>query len=161
MLSSRLENKGNEIKPFEEKLRLIQQNVENLHYMDDDIPDYKFIAVRNSDDNFLPTEQISFDMEDVDSQNVFDKEEGTFSAPIDGVYEFQFNGYVGSADYAYLYVYVNGDSVRYYNDAGDHPRQVTIYFSMTLKQDDKLWLDNWQSSTFYASENHVMTFEGN
>jgi len=139
----------------------IQKHIGNLHYTDDDIPDYKFVAIRD-DGNYLPTGRISFDKEMVDSQDVFNVNEGKFLAPIDGTYEFQFSGYAHGTD-TDVRIYLNGVYKRCFFD-GDYDgssRQISFYHSLKLQQNDEIYLDNYYPSTFYADSDHVMTFEGN
>ena len=120
----------------------------------------RFIAERKNDNYYVPTGQISFDVELVDNGNNFNIMDGTFTIPSDGTYWFLFNGYIGkSGDHnSRIDIMVNGEQQRYYFDY--QARDVTFQFSLELNRNDELWLENHYESSYYANSDHVMTFLG-
>merc|ERR1712212_522130 len=163
VLMNRIENKENDIE-------LLKKKVESLEWEDrvikkNDGQNYKFIAIKN-EDGYISHGPISFDATDVNTGDVFNVSDGTFSVPMDGVYEFLFNGFInnvgGPSRDVYLYAYVNGEQKRMFidNDFAGYGRQVTLYFSMELKENDQVYLYNEYASTYFCDNDQVVTFEG-
>merc|ERR1712136_267426 len=121
----------------------IETHVGNIHYIDNDIDNYMFV-VSESSTGTLPTGYITFDTEILDSGNNFSPEDGSFSAPIDGIYGFLFSGntYNLANPYSEILVRVNGANVHLFHDDEDSgdARLVTFYFTLDLQADDEVAL---------------------
>ena len=119
----------------------------------------RFVAVRTTT-GYVPTGMISFDTTPLDKGDNF-KDGAKFHAPIDGVYLFYFTGYNPNDDeYTQIDVMVNGDML--YNVDESWSRIVTFYFTIELKSNDELWLENHVSESFYVgSDFGTLTFMGN
>ena len=119
----------------------------------------RLVAVRTTT-GYVPSGMISFDTTPLDKGDNF-KDGAKFHAPIDGVYLFYFTGYNPNDDeYTQIDVMVNGDML--YNVDESWSRIVTFYFTIELKSNDELWLDNHVASSFYVgSDVGTLTFMGN
>ena len=115
-----------------------------------------------NDAGFLPSGKISFDIEYVDTGNDFDFGQGTFIAPVDGIYWFIFTGYAYGSTYASVNVKVNDDHVMLFRDDynGDSQELLNFQFSLDMKKNDKISLESETSTSLYADYERVMTFAG-
>ena len=117
-----------------------------------------FVAEKH-DVGYVPGGQISFDAKPVDNGNNFDIMEGKLVVPTDGYYCFLFNGYVNPNDHvSRIEVLVNGEPQRTFFDSNSN--EVTFHFTLELKRNDELWLENRDSSAYYTNSEYVMTFMG-
>merc|ERR1712062_569246 len=96
-----------------------------------------FIAVREesgSSDYYIPTGQISFNIEQVDHGSNFNAVDGSFTAPSNGLY--------------------------YFYDNENNFEQITFFYTLELEKNDKVWLVNLNSDSFYVPKDHPMTYLG-
>jgi len=160
-LSSRLQEKENVIESLQQRVVALESMDQNLHK--DDSLNYKFILM-NDAGGYIPSGHISFGKTQLNNGWTID--DGALTVPQDGIYEFLFNGFIsnvgGASRDAYLSVFVNGEPKRLYidNDFSGFDRQVTLYFSMELQQNDDLYLWNEYKDTYFCDNDQVMTFEG-
>ena len=121
---------------------------------------------------YIPAGTITFDDKPVDNTNSFDETKGSFEAPIEGTYVFFVNAYVGitsdihptSGIRVNVNDYENGKWKKVMEfpddeDAGKR-RQLTFFFEVFLKKQDKLSVGNDFSETIYLSRLHSITFLG-
>ena len=121
------------------------------------------MAVSNSGD-YIPTGRIKFNFEELDTNQCFEPQTGTFKAYEDGLYIFFFNAVVNSA-LAEVDVYLNGgyvEAIAHNDDAGSYgkTRQLTGFWSMNLKANDEVYLHNAYSDSIYISDWNEMYFMG-
>ena len=123
---------------------------------------YRFLVTTGGEWRELPTGPIVFDIEQIDTKNSFNINDGVFTVPESGLYLFTFNGFVSAVTIESVYVYVNGKGIKYFydNESSGENRQLTFFFSMELQQNDELYLYNEFSSSLDVSDVHPMTFFG-
>ena len=124
---------------------------------------YRFLVTTSEETRYLPFGPIIFDIEQIDTKNSFNINDGVFTVPESGLYLFTFNGYVNTNIYGVVYVYVNGNRIKYFYDyegTGKYGRELTFFVSLELQQYDELYLDNGYASSLYVTDDHPMTFLG-
>jgi len=87
--------------------------------------------------------------------------EGTFTAPVAGLYHFQFVGLKDNSKIGvYVYLMVNGGSVALcYADAPANYNPLTLSTSLPLKSGDRVWLLADGSSSLHE-DGHRNVFTG-
>merc|ERR1712241_508103 len=160
-LSSRLNDKENAFDSLQKRVMALEGLEHNLRQ--NDTINYKFIMM-NEEGGYIPSGHIAFGK--IQMNNGWAINDGALTVPQDGIYEFLFNGFIsnvgGASRDAYLSVFVNGEPKRVFidNDFSGFDRQVTLYFSMKLQQNDDLYLFNEYSNTYFCDNDQIMTFEG-
>jgi len=106
---------------------------------------------------YLPTGTITFEEEDFDYSNDFQRETGVFTAPKDGFYQFFFDGYYYSYS-GHLSVYINGEYDQYFSGSAssDH----TFWWGYNLEQGDEVTIVNSSSSSLYVDSDWSLFFMG-
>ena len=118
------------------------------------------MAVSNRDcQENCPTGDITYDIVQVDNSGSFDKNDGTFVAPIGGTYMFLFNAFVHS-DNARIGVIVNGVASQDFREYASDQNQLVAFWSLDLVQGDEVKMENYVSSSVYISNNHLLYFMG-
>lgn len=147
---------------------------ETKNILSDDWPSYReeimFLAEIHdtSDRKFNPVGKFEFSTVQIDPTSSFSKSDGMFTAPVDGIYVFQFYCYTEQSSrsdgYAEIKAYVNGYNVeRFWNVAdreSDYAGHFSLFWSWNLKANDKIWLENVYESSTAISSTHGMWFMG-
>jgi len=127
--------------------------------------DVLFSAASKSGSYKIPDSFITFETNLVDTTGSFDKETGIFKAPIDGVYAFFFNCEIDEGMEATVKVFINGEYDQEFNQyqfgsQENVDRQFSVFWSMQLKQNDEIRLENEFQNTLYVSSQRGMYFWG-
>ena len=125
----------------------------------------RFYAISNTDWGYIPAGPITFDSKEFDYSGNFNISTGIFKSPKDGLYSFSFNGQVADRNkYGSIYVYINGSSKQffYYSDATTaySQNQMTPWWTLDLKKDNEVYLNNNHDNSFYISQGRQMFFMG-
>jgi len=139
----------------------IQTHVGDLYYKNS-----MFLAISNTDHEYIPSGRVSFDYTQYDYNGNFDHTTGTFTSSEDGLHAFFFSGYLAalSSDYAkYVDVYVNGEMVLYFtvyeSDTAYSYQSITEFWSLELKQGDTVYINN-RDGDLYVFHERPMFFMG-
>ena len=111
-----------------------------------------------------PDGYLTFDDSQVDYSKSFDISTGTFTVPVDGSYMFLFTAFVYTNTHAGVGVHVNGESVEYFENCVDgngyDGREFSASFSLDLKANDELRLDNTYNSSIFIRHDRRVHFMG-
>jgi len=139
----------------------IQKNLGIIPY--DGYEKLMFLVVKN-DEEIVESGKITFNVEEFDNHDVFN--DGIFTAPEDGLYEFNINGFVYECTISRIDVKVN-ESMTYdlydsdgYEVGSYGNRYATFIFSINLKRYDQVYLDNGTPGCYRATRGEPMTFIG-
>ena len=119
------------------------------------------MAVANNNGGYIPDDYITYDTVKVDNTGSFDKQDGSFTAPIGGTFLFLFNAQVRTATDARISVRINGSSKQYfYNDDVDNYGQLVAFWSLDLVLGDKVQIYNSYSSSINVASTQSLYFMG-
>ena len=113
----------------------------------------------------LPSGTITYDVLLINSPtSPFDPNTGKFTAPQEGIYIFNFDGFVyGECKHGFLHFYLNGEDIGHYieqNTDSISSRGISGMRAMTLKSGDEIKLSNENGGCIYGDDFHPFTFMG-
>ena len=93
----------------------------------------------------------------------FDASTGTFTTPMDGLYQFTFSGRSGyEKDVTYIRVYKNGSETVVISDRNeaDHGNNVTFIWHMELSKNDKIRIKIDSDDLLFAGDTSPIIWTG-
>ena len=113
----------------------------------------------------LPSGTITFtDMLVDPGASIFDPKAGKFTAPLDGTYLFNFDGFVyGECKHGFLHFNFNGKDLGHYieqNTDETSSRGISGMRAMSLNIGDEITLSNENDDCIYGDDFHPFTFMG-
>ena len=118
----------------------------------------------SSTSSYIPSGQITYDVEEVDNSNDFNPATGTFTVPKTGMYQFFFNAYVNREGYSRVYVYLNGNNHQFFyheqEGSSDRQRQLSAFWSMQLNKDDEVYMENPYANSILVDIDRQLYFMG-
>jgi len=167
-------------KSLERRLKKLEESVrlgkESKKLFSHDTTSYHeevvFLIENHSSFGHIPTGNITWDygIVRVNQASSFSQHSGVFTAPVDGIYTFQFMCYTqqsGRADgKAEIKLYINGkDEEHFWNvelsdDIGSYAGHLSLFWTADLKANDELWLVNIYEQSVSLYSFHGMYFMG-
>lgn len=120
-----------------------------------------FYVQRNT--SFSTNSIIPFELERLNVGGAIDLETGVFTAPVDGIYHFEFSGVKHkSANYFYVFLQLNGDNVGFamtHQFTGSYD-SVSLTASFRLKTKDLVNMYSYGASVLFDDGNQQTHFTG-
>merc|ERR1712018_482664 len=162
ILAERLQTLENKLNGQKESKKILSENWPSYR------EEIMFLAERHGSGASYPVGKFEFSTVEIDPTSSFSKSDGMFTAPVDGIYIFQFYCYTAQSSrpdgYAEIKAYINGDNVeRFWNVAdreSDYAGHFSLFWSWNLKANDKIWLENVYESSTVVGPDHGMWFMG-
>ena len=139
---------------LQEAIGILDVKTKNVH----------FYVQRNS--SFVKANSIiPFELARLNKGRAMNLVSGIFTAPVTGVYNFQFTGVkAGSSDYLDIFLQVNGENVGFaYTDDPSHTKSasvISLTASLRLRVNDKVNLYKRNVGILYDSNLHHTHFTG-
>merc|ERR1712212_478496 len=159
-MKEKFEIENSKVSILQKDSNALQSEISGKHASSDVV----FSAASKSEDSYyVPDSFITFETNLVDSTGSFDKETGIFKTPIDGVYAFFFNCEIDEGMESTVKVSINGEYDQEFNQyqfgsQENVDRQFSVFWSMQLKQDDEIRLEDEFQHTLYVSSQRGMYF---